>query len=233
MNGIRLRIGLASLLIVAGGLLWSISVLRSRQRAAEEALSVSQRQAEKAYVTAEATRSDRPLDTFTLLDQNADQFDSSSLKGEIWIANFFFADCPSICPQVNSRLADLLRRYGRRHERGLHVVSITCDPARDTTSRLYDYARRFAADSKEWHFLTGELAYIQRVGRDIFQVSVDPQTHSSRLIVVDREGKVRGSFLSDQSTDHVALQKLLDELFAEPSDQTREAGEPTASGQTG
>lgn len=142
------------------------------------------------------------LKHFTLSDQTGNSFDSRSLDGHVWVANFFFTTCPSTCLAQNRRLAEL------QHEPELadvRFVSITCDPDTDTPEVLADYAARFEADPSRWKFCTGPLDYIQRIGRDMMGLAVRHNTHSERAIVIDRSGKVRGRFLV---TDTFAANEL-------------------------
>ena len=67
-------------------------------------------------------------------------------------SSFFFAQCPSTCYNQNMKLQQLQARFA---DRGLKLVSITCDPQTDTPAVLTEYARMFNADQQHWHFLTG------------------------------------------------------------------------------
>jgi len=154
-----------------------------------------------------------PLREFELTDQEGQPFDSRSLHGEVWVASFFFANCPQICRMQNMKVAELQQRYAGR---GLKLISITCDPARDTPEALQNYARMFNADPRHWRMLTGEMSYIRRIGGAIFGVMIHEETHSDRLMAVDRAGKIRGSYRATQPDQFRELEKLLDQLLDEP-----------------
>ena len=158
----------------------------------------------------QSTSKEEWLTSFQLTDQFGKPFDSRDLEGEFWVGNFFFSRCPSSCRELNLRVAELQRHFG---DRGLKLVSISCDPEYDTPSRLAVYGDKFGADYSRWSFLTGDLTYIRRIGAEIFTISVMEQTHSDRITIFDREGKKRGSFVATKGDEFLKAKKLLDELL--------------------
>ena len=153
-----------------------------------------------------------PLTEFTLTERSGQRFHSAELDGTVWVASFFFSACPQRCVKQNLKIQQLARKFGPR---GVRFLSITCDPERDTPYVLAQYADRFAADKHQWLFLTGQLDYIQRLGKDIFKVSVSPDTHSERLITVDRGGQMRGYFHWDDPGQVVQFEAMLGTLLTE------------------
>ena len=112
-------------------------------------------------VDTEAVASARPkLTEFELLDQTGKRVNSHEFDGQVWAGSFFFAACPSTCYNQNIKLQQLHAKYA---DQGLRLVSITCDPGKDTPAALAGYASRFNADSSLWKFLTpadGDMQYI-------------------------------------------------------------------------
>ena len=94
-------------------------------------------------------------------------------------------------------------------------VSITCDPDTDSPERLREYAVKLEAPPDQWLFLTGRLIYIRRVASELFKVALDKQTHTERLIVCDKWGNIRGSFLWNRLDEMAELRLLVDKLLAE------------------
>ncbi len=168
-----------------------------------------------------------PLTEFELIDQKGNRFNSNDLDGQVWAGSFFFSSCPSTCYQQNIRLQQLQVKFA---ERGLQMVSITCDPVNDTPVTLSRYASRFNADPTNWRFLTtadGDMRYIQRVGNDFFNLMVDASTHSDRVVVFDREGATRGSFSVLNGEQYANLESLLDEVLNETVESNPEvSGSP-------
>lgn len=154
----------------------------------------------------------KPLDDFTLTASDGLPFDTQQLRGQVWVASFFFSSCPSICRQQNEIVRRLCRQYGPRDVR---FVSITCDPEVDTPERLTDYARLFEADPEQWLFLTGDLDEISRIGEQNFQLGVGYRTHSDRFVTVDKWGFVRGVYDWHDARQLEDLDLQLEQLLGE------------------
>jgi cytochrome oxidase Cu insertion factor (SCO1/SenC/PrrC family) len=153
-----------------------------------------------------------PLTDFVLTDQAGSKFDSTSLRGKVWVGSFFFTNCPATCWRLNQALAALQQSNPGSDVR---YVSITCDPDNDTPGALAKYAEHFQADPARWTFLTGDFKVIRRIGNDFFKVGIEKGTHSDRAFVVDREGKVRGRFRLTEPEQVEMLKKLLAKIEAE------------------
>ena len=160
-----------------------------------------------------------PIPQFTLTERSGEPFDSRALEGKVWIADFFFASCPGTCPMLGARMAELHQQFAR--EDGVRFVSITTDPANDTPAALQEYAKRFGADHR-WLFLTGDKSTIWKLCENGFKLSVvdtpdavEPITHSTRFVLVDRRGVVRGTYdgLDAEKVKQLAadMRRLLEE----------------------
>ena len=150
------------------------------------------------------------LAEFSFIDQFGKPFTNDDLKGQVWIGSFFFSQCPSTCHEQNLRVAELQRDFC---ERGLEIVSITCDPANDTPSVMNLYSKRYGANPEYWHFLMGDFDYTRRVAAEFFRIAVHEQTHSDRIVVFDTDGKLLNSFRTRDPKDFLKAQELLDELL--------------------
>lgn len=151
-----------------------------------------------------------PLTEFTLTDSGGEDFKSADLTGKVWVVSFFFTRCASNCRALNMQVAQLQKQYGPR---GLQLVSISCDPKFDTPKVLAEYAEMYNAQPDRWHFLTGDLNYVKRVGDDMFDLPLKEKYHEDQLVVVDEAGKVRGNFHVRQPEQFDRMKKLLDELL--------------------
>ncbi len=129
-----------------------------------------------------------PLKEFVLTDENGQPFDSKSLDGNVWVASYFFTNCPGTCWKLNQTLAEIQRKHPDSQVR---YVSLTCDPQNDTPEALKKYAEHFHADPARWTFLTGDFKLLRQVANDFFRVGLDRQTHSDRAFVVDRAARPR------------------------------------------
>lgn len=212
---------LSAVLLVLLGLtmIWSASQRGSAQVPGDE-----------AHAPASALEMNREIPPFTLTSAEEESFDTASLEGNVWIASFFFTACPSICKQQNQQIAILQEEFA---DDGVHFVSITCDPDNDTPEALRQYAESFQAKPGVWHFLTGELEELKRITENSFQVAFDTQTHSDRLMVIDKQGKLRGAFRATDDTQFRQAKKLLKELNAESFDPGQATGDGTELTATG
>ncbi|HBY62462.1 MAG TPA: photosynthetic protein synthase I [Solibacterales bacterium] len=136
---------------------------------------------------------------FQLTDETGQPFSSKDrLAGRIWIANFIFTTCQGPCPRMTAQM--------RRVQEGLlgvdaiRLVSFTIDPKNDTPAVLAAYAKRFQAQPGKWHFLTGTQAALHHISHDSMMLgSVNGALeHSTRFVLVDRRGRIRGYYQSDE-----------------------------------
>jgi protein SCO1/2 len=135
---------------------------------------------------------------FQLTNQRNEPFGSEQLNGKIWIADFVFTSCPGPCPMISSRMSEMQKPLERSD---VHLVTFTVDPETDTTEVLRGYAERLHAREGRWDFLTGDKAAIYNLTRNGFKLAVaesagdDGQlVHSSRAVLVDRRGTIRGYY---------------------------------------
>jgi len=145
------------------------------------------------------------LPDFRLVERSGQKLGLSDLKGKVWIADFIFTRCPGPCPRMSSRMASLERDL--RSEAGLRLVSISVDPEFDTQEVLTKYAAQYQAEEGRWFFLTGDKTAIHHLAKFGFLVGgVDDVTlHTTRFVLVDRQGRVRGYYSSSDEED---LRKL-------------------------
>jgi protein SCO1/2 len=122
----------------------------------------------------------------------------ASYAGKVWIADFIFTNCGGICPAMTSRMKSLAADL--KDEAGVRFVSFTVDPDRDTVEVLSRYSKEAGADPSRWSFLRTGRDRIRSIARDGFKLPVEdadpnagePILHSSRFVLVDAEGTIRG-----------------------------------------
>ncbi len=151
---------------------------------------------------------------FTLTERSGQPFDSASLRGKVWVADFFFTGCQGTCLVLTQRVAKLHSAF--RDEPGVRFVSISTDANNDTPEQLTRYAASFHADAR-WAFLTGahdaifdlsiqgfKLALVE----DAAAIRVDEKfIHSTRLVLVDKAGSIRG-YYDGLSQDEAETKRL-------------------------
>jgi protein SCO1/2 len=189
---------LAALLGVGSAAVWQ---QRARQRAVES-------RERAAALPALGT-----VPEFTLANRDGRLVRTADLAGAPWIADFVFTRCMSSCPMLSARMAELDRTLPE--PLGIRLVSFSVDPAHDTPAVLERYARSLAA-SRRWLFLTGDPAALRSLTRRGFRLAVEPGgaglavppeaiLHSTRFVLVDAQGTIRGTY---QGLDPAALRQL-------------------------
>lgn len=147
----------------------------------------------------------------TLTAQDGKIFSTSSLKGKVTLADFFFSSCEGTCPRMASQLTRVQAAFAL--EKNLKIVSFTVDPARDSAQALQHYAERFHADTTQWKFLTGPKKTLYDLARYGFFLPVQPGNgnsedfiHSDQMVLVDRNAHIRGYY---SGTDSTAIDSLI------------------------
>jgi protein SCO1/2 len=158
------------------------------------------------------------IPSFRFTTQEGKVLGKEDLLGKVWVADFVFTRCTGPCPVMTSRMAELAKGVAKAKD--VRLVSISVDPEHDTPTVLSEYAGRMLADPSKWIFLTGPKQEIDDFARKgMFQVlAYDGKgvpTHSTRFLVIDREGKIR-------KTRNLDEPELVQKLFMDIGDLLRE-----------
>ncbi|MFZ4543995.1 MAG: SCO family protein [Saprospiraceae bacterium] len=150
------------------------------------------------------------IPAFQFVNQDSAIINNGTYKGKIYIVDFFFTHCPTICPKVKKNMLRIYDRY-KSNDKVLQL-SHTIDPTRDTIGRLKEYASKLNIDSKKWSLVTGDKFKIYEIANRYFAVAKeDPDApggfdHSGNIILVDSKGRVRA--FAD-GTDADAVNKFM------------------------
>lgn len=162
------------------------------------ALLLLLRQAEVRQLRNRAITSYSKVPEFQLTNQEGRPFGFAQLKGKIWIADFVFTMCPGPCPMISSRMSELQKPLSKTD---VHLVSVSVDPQHDTPEVLRGYAEKLNAQPQRWDFLTGSKEAIYDLSRNGFKLAISEGSvdtgvpvHSTRMILVDRKGEIRGYY---------------------------------------
>jgi protein SCO1/2 len=149
------------------------------------------------------------LSPFQLTAQTGQPFDSKSLEGHVWVADFIYTTCPGPCPLMSHHMSEVQSQTADTPD--VKIVSFTVDPATDTPPVLAEYSKHYKADASRWYFLTGDQAELNEIGRNGFKLNpVDgSMIHSVRFTLVDRHMRIRGYYSSDEDG---FLRKLLHDI---------------------
>ena len=149
---------------------------------------------------------------FEMVDQNGEKFDSAEIAGRPMVVSFFFAECPSICRDLNMQIQKLREQV---KDDDLLFVSISVDPEKDTAEVLGRYAKDFDATPDRWAFLTGQPYKFREIGEQYFGVTVDRETHTEDIMLVDRWGKYRDRFKWNDPYDMKRFVTVAKDVLAE------------------
>jgi protein SCO1/2 len=163
------------------------------------------------------------IPSFSFIDQDSMPFTEKSVENKIYVVDFFFISCPSICPMVSRQMLRVYDQYLKEDK--LMFVSFSIDPKRDTVERLANYARNLGVNTEKWKFVTGKKEAIFDIAKEYFSIAIENEEapggfdHSGRLILIDEKNHIR-SFCD--GTDPLSvdgfildIQKLLNETKGE------------------
>jgi len=136
---------------------------------------------------------------FEFINQDGKTLTRDDLLGKVYITDFFFATCPTICPRMAANMKYLQDKFKDRKD--LKFISITVNPEHDTVEVLRDYADMVHADTESWSFLTGDKEKIYDLALKGFFASVGEDEvapggflHTQYFVLVDKKGHIRGLF---------------------------------------
>jgi cytochrome oxidase Cu insertion factor (SCO1/SenC/PrrC family) len=156
-----------------------------------------------------------PAPDFSLTERSNRTVTLENLRGKVWVADFIFTSCAGMCPVMSGKM----QRLQATLPAGVGFVSFTVDPERDTPEVLTAYAKRYGADPERWLFLTGPKDALHRLSRDGFKLAleeatgtvIEPITHSSRFVLVDKAGQIRGYYSAEEDE---AMSRLAEDAKA-------------------
>ena len=133
---------------------------------------------------------------FELIDQNKKTITNKDYSNKVYVLEFFFATCPSICPKMNKNLIEVQNQFFGNPNFG--IVSITIDPEHDTAEVLKAHAELLGVKSSNWHFLTGDKKYIYDLANKGFNLYAGENSkvnggfeHSGFFALIDKKGNIR------------------------------------------
>ncbi len=166
------------------------------------------------------------LPGFKLYDQHGTVITGKSFDNKIFVASFFYTHCPSVCNTINKNVNALLADYTKNTM--VYFASITVDPQRDSVAVLKKYAQKYSPPGIKWLFLTGDTAVIYPLARkgflvNAFKAGKDDFIYSDKLILIDKEKRIRG-YYSGISNDDIT--KLNDEIKVLIAEELRKNDKP-------
>lgn len=136
---------------------------------------------------------------FQFVNQDSVLVTNDTFKGKIYIADFFFTSCRTICPIMKTQM---LRVYDSlKNDADVLILSHTIDPEYDTVALLHDFAERLGVSSSKWHFVTGVQDSIYKIAQTSYfatamEDSSEPDgfIHSGAFLLIDKQQRIRGNY---------------------------------------
>ena len=162
---------------------------------------------------------------FTFLDQDSALFSDKQIQGKVYVAEYFFTTCKTICPIMNGQMCRVQDALGKEND--FAILSFTVDPDNDTPAQLKKYAELHKSNPERWHFLTGSKEQLYRLARRSFFVLKPAEVanqgdvgsdfiHTNNFVLVDKQRRIRGYYDGTSPSDVDRLiadaKILLDEI---------------------
>lgn len=140
---------------------------------------------------------------FSFLNQNGEVITQKEVENKVFVAEYFFTTCGSICPIMNKQMQRVHEVY--KSNEGVRIMSFTVDPEVDTVEQMKAYAIEHGAKGNKWHFLTGEKKDLYALARKSFFVLKPAEAenlgdagsdfiHTNNFVLVDRKRRIRGYY---------------------------------------
>ena len=151
---------------------------------------------------------------FSFINQNGDSITSDFYKNKIYVADFFFTTCPTICPIMTDNMTYIQEQTKNQD---IQLVSFSVTPEIDSVQQLKKYALEKGVDDKKWNLLTGEKKRIYELARKSFLVAKDDgdggkydMIHTENFVLIDKEKRIRGFY---DGTNKEEMDILLDDIL--------------------
>jgi protein SCO1 len=136
---------------------------------------------------------------FTFFNQDSVLITNESYKGKIYVADFFFTSCPTICPSMKKQMLRIYNEFESNDQVG--ILSHTIDPKYDNVTVLKEYADRLEVNGSKWNLVTGDLDEIYTIGEESYMVVAGEDAgapggfvHSGAFLLVDMDRRIRGIY---------------------------------------
>ncbi|PSR03888.1 MAG: SCO family protein [Bacteroidetes bacterium SW_11_45_7] len=159
------------------------------------------------------------IDDFRFIDQDSNVVTPSTFEDKIYVADFFFTSCPTICPTMKKQMKRVYDKY--KDNRNVALLSHSIDPAHDSVPVLKEYAQDMQVSSDTWHFITGKKDSIYGIAESYMVSAKEDQSapggfvHSGAFILVDKNRHIRGVYDGTSRKDVNQLMKDMEVLLKE------------------
>jgi protein SCO1/2 len=151
--------------------------------------------------------------SFCFKNQDTRLYCNADLKGKVYLVDFFFTHCPSICVKMKRNMLTIQNEF--KNQDRFAITSFTIDPARDSASVLASYAAKLGVDTKQWSFLTGNRDSIYATANRFLAEAAEDENspggfiHDGNFILVDPKGRIRGYY---DGVDEKEMPRLIKDI---------------------
>lgn len=151
---------------------------------------------------------------FEFINQNGEHITEAFVKDKIYVADYFFTTCQSICPVMSNNLVKVYRAFEK--DTSVFILSHTVDPETDTVAQMKRYALQHGVNDARWQFLTGDKKSLYEQARKSYLLNAeegdggaDDFIHTQNFALIDKERHIRGFY---DGTDSLEIQRLITEI---------------------
>lgn len=162
----------------------------------------------------QGVKKDHTIADFSLVNQRGENFTQSVFDDKIYVANFFFATCPTICPIMSSHFSDLQNTF--MDDSKVMFISYSVTPDIDSVAVLAEYGERYGTNPDKWILATGDKKEIYNIARKSYFAVLDEGDggvqdfiHTENMILVDSKSRIRGYYDGTSTAD---MERLEDEI---------------------
>jgi protein SCO1/2 len=156
----------------------------------------------------------KKIPPFEFTNQEGKTVNNSTLENKIYVTEFFFSYCPSICPIMKRNMLEVYKEFYNNDD--VMILSHSIDPKRDSVQRLNEYAEKLGIDNTEkWHLVTGDKDWIYLMAQEYMILAFEDDDvpggfeHSGHFILVDKKSRIRGYYEGTKEDD---VQKMIKDI---------------------
>tara|TARA_B110000046_G_scaffold118399_1_gene125158 strand:+ start:265 stop:915 length:651 start_codon:yes stop_codon:yes gene_type:complete len=150
---------------------------------------------------------------FEFYDQDSNVIDHNTIEGKVYVTDFFFTSCPTICPKMKQQMLRIYDEF--EDEDDLILLSHSIDPVRDSVARLNTFAKKLGVESSKWHMVTGNRDSIYGMAKHYMiaaqkdDLAPGGYAHSGAFLLVDKNKQIRGIY---DGVDPESVDELMDDV---------------------
>lgn len=144
---------------------------------------------------------------FSFINQSGESITEQSVRGKIYVANFFFTNCPGICKRLTNNISLVQDAY--KEDKEVLILSHSVTPETDSVPRLYQYALQYKINQQQWHLLTGKRSELYAIARKFYFADEDLGAvqvkndflHTENVLLIDKQRRIRGVYKGTSEAD--------------------------------